>query len=47
MVLIEFLFAGKNIEGQKFRSSENMVAVALFVAIVAFVLSGMCTRAFA
>jgi hypothetical protein len=47
MVLIEFLFTGKSIEDQEFRSSENLVAMALFVATVVFTLGGISMRDFA
>jgi hypothetical protein len=47
MVLIEFLFSGKYIEDQKFRSSEKYSHLALSVAVVLFVLGETSSRDFA
>jgi hypothetical protein len=47
IVLIEFPFAGKNIEDQKFRPSENMVTIAFIVVIVALVFVGTSSCDFA
>jgi hypothetical protein len=46
MVLIEFLFAGKNIEDQGFRFSDKHGCHRSFGAIVVFVLSVTPTRDF-
>jgi hypothetical protein len=43
MVLIEFWFKGKNIMDQEFRSTENMVTKARFVALIVFILGGTST----
>jgi hypothetical protein len=47
MVLIGFVLAGKHFEDQEFRSSENMVAIVRFVAVVVLVLGSISTRDFA
>jgi hypothetical protein len=47
MVLIEFLFAGRNIEHQQFHSSEKYGYHGSMLAIAVFVLGDTSTRDFA
>jgi hypothetical protein len=46
MVLIEFLFAAKDIEDQGLRPNENIVAITFSVAVVALVPGGTPTPDF-
>jgi hypothetical protein len=47
MVLIEFLFAGKNSEDQEYHSSERYRDHTSFITIVVFILGGTSMREFA
>jgi hypothetical protein len=47
MVLINFLFTGKNIKDQEFCSGENMATIALSAATVVFALADTSMRDFA